>query len=95
MSNEWIMTFSKKNDEIFFKKSNKNISKKKIFSWEILQLTWYVISMLENFLTDYSYHWCFYSCEIFKISVFYFYKQMEFNVIKGYYSLTNQHIKIL
>ena len=76
------MTFWKKNDENFFKKSNKNISKEKFFTWEILPLTWHVMNMLENPITEYSYNWYFYLCEIFKISIFYFHKQMEFYVLK-------------
>ena len=63
------------------KKSNKNICKKKLFSREILSLTWHVISMLEKPLTEYSYNWNFYLREMFNISIF-FHKQMEFNVLK-------------
>ena len=54
------------------KNSNKNISKKKFFSWEILPLTWHANHMLVNPLTEYSYNWYFYSCEIFKLSIFLF-----------------------
>ena len=70
------------NELYIFLKSNKNISKKKLFSWKILPLTWHVTSMLENPITEYLYIWYFYSCEILKISFFYFHKQMEFNVLK-------------
>ena len=54
-----------KNNEMFFKKSNNNISKKKLFSWEILPLSWHVISMPENPLTEYLYNWHFHLCEMF------------------------------
>ena len=66
----------------FFKKSQTKIFLKKFISWQILPLTWHVISMLENPVTEYSFDWYFNSCEIFKISFFYFHKQMEFNVLK-------------
>ena len=77
------------------KKGNKNIYKKKIFSGEILLLTWHVISMLQSPFAEYSYNWYFYSCDFFKFPYFHFHKQMEFNVLKCHYSLANQYIKIL
>ena len=80
---QWMNNDSlEKNWWNFFKKSDNNISKKKIFSWEIRLLTWNVINMLENPPTEYQYNWYFYSYEIFTISVFYFHKQMEFSVLK-------------
>ena len=69
MNNDILET--KINEIFFFKKSNKKISKKKLFSWEILSLTWHVISMLDNPLTEYSYHWNFYLRQMFNISIFF------------------------
>ena len=77
------------------KKVNKNISQEKLFICKILPLTWHVINMQQNSLAEYSYDWYLYSCEIFEISIFYFPNEMEFSVLKSYYSLANQHIKIM
>ena len=56
----------------FFKVKQKYFNTK-FFSWEILSLTWHVISLPDNPPTEYSYNWYFYSCEIKKkISSFIF-----------------------
>ena len=84
-NNEKWMNYDilRKNDENIFKKENKNISKKKLFSCEMLPLTWGAISMLQYSLAEYQYNWYFYSCEIFKIFIFLFSQtNVEFNVLK-------------
>ena len=94
-SEQWMnREILEKKYDFFLKKPNKNISKKFI-SWEILPLTWHVISMLENPLTEYSYDWYFNSCAIFKISFFFnVLKRLSFinkptyqNSVRGFHSI--------